>query len=189
VYKWNKKVSFLFSLGGAVTGYAAMVDVFFHTSMGGEYTRNWGKNPGEHVVSWRELEGKAPLDRVEKAAWALVVGLSAGFQYYGGYLMWRGISGQDVFTSQFSHVLGSIGIVLLSIGLFLLWYDVLGMLIAAFTGEDILLQPVLASEGLGNIFLLEAFALLFLALAGFIVYGVGWLLQAGLRKAPELLLG
>lgn len=54
VYRWSTKASCLFALGGIITGYGAMIDVW---SRMGEYTRNWKTDleKGIYIVPWNDI--------------------------------------------------------------------------------------------------------------------------------------
>jgi hypothetical protein len=57
------------------------------------------------------------------------------FQAWGGYLILRGLHGHDVFTGDISYIIGSIGIVVFGLGLFLLWFDLIGFVMNLLSKE------------------------------------------------------
>ncbi|MGC1176804.1 MAG: hypothetical protein WA843_01930 [Candidatus Saccharimonadales bacterium] len=90
-YRWAKKWSIVFALGGPITALVAMIDVFEHTSMGGAYTRDWKKqaaqDPTIKVVSWRELSGESHLSRTQLLLRAIVTGAST-IMLFRGIVTW-----------------------------------------------------------------------------------------------------
>jgi len=167
-YKWSKKVSFIFSLGGPVTGLGAMIDAFEHTSMGGQYTRDWGKNPGEHVVTYRELEGKAPLTRVDKLSKAAVSVVCIFAQAFGAYALYLALSGEAVAPYG---IAGALCAAFFGLGLFISVYDLM-TIYGGGKRSDIGDEILLAKDGFETVFPIHSVAVMVLSLPAIIYRGV-----------------
>ena len=112
------------------------------------------------------------------------------FQAWGGYLLWRGLKGEDVFVghSDLVYITGTIGITVLVIGLLLLWYDAFSMLVNVCVGEDEMEGTILASGlWIVNVYFFQAIASIFVLAAGGIIIGMGWLVRELTKEAAHWL--
>ena len=112
------------------------------------------------------------------------------FQAWGGYLLWRGLKGQDVFIghSDLVYITGAIGITVLVSGLLLLWYDAFSMLVNVCVGEDEMEGTILASRmWIVNVYFFQAIASIFVLAAGAIIIGMGWLVRELTKEAVHWL--
>jgi hypothetical protein len=98
--------------------------------------------------------------------YVLLIFIGIFFQVWAGYLILRGLHGHDVFTNQISYMGGSIGMVVLGLGLLLLVFDIIGGLMNFLSREEGKDNEIVLVERklLLNLFSLEAIALLCVAI-------------------------